>query len=98
MRSMPPASSHFAERPVPAPPPIIGRPAASCARSRVRHSSRVYGMEGPLRRDGLLLVYEWHETNAGEGLIDQFAPLLDVAVQKLIAGGPDRDDQPAPFC
>src|SRR5436190_19853337 len=38
MRSMPPASSHLAERPVPAPPPISGLPAASLARKR---SSRV---------------------------------------------------------
>src|SRR5215218_1758968 len=36
MRSMPPASSHFAERPVPAPPPISGRPAAILARKRSR--------------------------------------------------------------
>src|SRR6187551_841703 len=34
MRSMPPASSHFADRPVPAPPPISGRPAAILARKR----------------------------------------------------------------
>src|SRR5205085_9907553 len=34
MRSMPPASSHLAERPVPAPPPISGLPAASLARKR----------------------------------------------------------------
>src|SRR4051794_12455201 len=31
MRSMPPASSHFAERPVPAPPPMIGSPRAAMA-------------------------------------------------------------------
>src|SRR5678816_293528 len=34
MRSMPPASSHFADKPVPAPPPISGRPAAILARKR----------------------------------------------------------------
>src|SRR6187549_3329483 len=34
IRSMPPASSHFADRPVPAPPPISGRPAAILARKR----------------------------------------------------------------
>ena len=32
MRSMPPASSHFAERPVPAPPPMIGSPRRIIAR------------------------------------------------------------------
>src|SRR5450631_778323 len=34
MRSMPPASSHLADRPVPAPPPINGWPAAILARKR----------------------------------------------------------------
>src|SRR6266511_3394334 len=33
-RSMPPASADFAERPVPAPPPMSGRPAATVARNR----------------------------------------------------------------
>src|SRR5688572_12081832 len=39
-RSMPPASAHLAEMPVPAPPPTIGLPAATWARSRLRISSR----------------------------------------------------------
>src|SRR4051812_44417968 len=39
-RSMPPASAHLALIPVPAPPPMIGLPAATWARSRLRHSSR----------------------------------------------------------
>ena len=33
---MPPASSLFAERPVPAPPPMIGSPRAICSRNRLR--------------------------------------------------------------
>src|SRR5438270_684172 len=41
MRSMPPASAHLALMPVPAPPPMIGLPAAICARSRCKHCSRV---------------------------------------------------------
>src|SRR5829696_6242016 len=41
---MPPASSHFAERPVPAPPPISGRPAAILARKR--SSSACLAMRG----------------------------------------------------
>src|SRR5690349_19011123 len=40
MRSMPPASSHLAERPVPAPPPTIGWPRAIMSRNRVRISWR----------------------------------------------------------
>ena len=44
MRSMPPASSHFAERPVPAPPPMMGLPAAMRAWKRLRISAR--GMAG----------------------------------------------------
>ena len=41
IRSTPPASAHLAERPVPAPAPMIGRPASTCARSRASASSRV---------------------------------------------------------
>src|SRR5438876_4012682 len=41
IRSIPPASAHLALRPVPAPPPTTGRPAATWARSRWRHCSRV---------------------------------------------------------
>src|SRR6186997_2448813 len=41
IRSTPPASSHLAERPVPAPAPMIGRPEASVSRSRRSASSRV---------------------------------------------------------
>src|SRR4029078_6768322 len=41
IRSMPPASAHFALMPGPAPPPMIGLPEASCVRKRCRHSSRV---------------------------------------------------------
>ena len=33
---MPPASSLFAERPVPAPPPMMGSPRATCSRNRLR--------------------------------------------------------------
>src|ERR1700742_2629234 len=40
IRSMPPASSHFAERPVPAPPPTIGRPLAIMPRNFSRMSLR----------------------------------------------------------
>src|SRR5687767_1643502 len=41
IRSMPPASSHLADMPVPAPPPMMGRPLAALARRRVRISVRV---------------------------------------------------------
>src|SRR6185295_13111498 len=50
MRSMPPASSHFADRPVPAPPPISGRPAAILARKRARSSCLAMRGMRPLRR------------------------------------------------
>src|SRR5215472_10759882 len=40
-RSMPPASAHLADRPMPAPPPTIGLPAATWARRRCKHSSRL---------------------------------------------------------
>src|SRR4029079_6202559 len=41
MRSMPPASSHLAESPVPAPPPMIGSPWGIIAGTRASSSSRV---------------------------------------------------------
>src|ERR1700732_4967640 len=40
IRSMLPASSHFAERPVPAPPPTIGSPRATMARNFFKSSAR----------------------------------------------------------
>src|SRR5689334_24435373 len=45
MRSIPPASSHLAERPVPAPPPTIGWPLAIMPRNFSRMSLRaILGM------------------------------------------------------
>src|SRR5262245_35065236 len=41
MRSMPPISAHLALMPVPAPPPMIGLPAATWARRCSRHWARV---------------------------------------------------------
>src|SRR6516162_5890769 len=41
IRSMPPASAHLADNPVPAPPPMIGFPVATWARRRCKHSSRL---------------------------------------------------------
>src|SRR5579883_1524087 len=40
MRSMSPISAHLAERPVPAPPPTMGMPEATCLRNRDRISER----------------------------------------------------------
>src|SRR3990170_3348181 len=39
MRSTPPRSANLAEMPVPAPAPMMGRPAVTCARRRRTHSS-----------------------------------------------------------
>ena len=41
IRSAPPSCAHLADRPVPAPAPITGRPWATCSRSRASASSRV---------------------------------------------------------
>src|SRR6476646_5110703 len=41
IRSAPPASAHFAESPVPAPAPMIGLPASTCARRRASASALV---------------------------------------------------------
>src|SRR5438105_1332929 len=40
IRSIPPASAHLALRPVPAPPPTIGSPAATLARNRSSNALR----------------------------------------------------------
>src|SRR4051794_22310151 len=63
IRSIPPASAHLALRPVPAPPPMIGSPAAILRRKlssislrvrwNIRSSARLgagQGLEQPLRR------------------------------------------------
>src|SRR5579859_957781 len=41
IRSIPPASAHLALRPVPAPPPMIGRPSDTFLRKRARISVRL---------------------------------------------------------
>src|SRR5450755_4122242 len=53
IRSMPPASSHLADSPVPAPPPISGLPEASLARKRA--SSSCLAMRGIGAGPGLTL-------------------------------------------
>ena len=47
MRSMPPASSHLAERPVPAPPPMMGWPSATIRWNLARISARGMAGMGP---------------------------------------------------
>src|SRR5262249_319309 len=73
MRSMPPASSHLAESPVPAPPPMIGSPRLTipCNLSiTARRSNR--GMSGtPLPNDVTEVLHErvrelWVVNIAGE--------------------------------
>src|SRR5262249_26309878 len=54
MRAMPPASAQRALMAVPAPPPMIGLPAATWARSRSRHCSRVKKLI-----DGSPLPFRW---------------------------------------
>ncbi len=44
IRSIPPASAHLALRPVPAPPPMIGRPSAILRRNDVEDLVRVVDM------------------------------------------------------
>src|SRR6202034_1368414 len=66
MRSAPPSSSHFAERPVPAPAPMMGSPRAFIARKRARMSDReMRGMNLSLR------------TPAGEAAAEQTAEFGD---------------------
>src|SRR5262245_47564176 len=50
MRSMPPASSHLAESPVPAPPPMIGSPRSIMVRSFSR--TWALAMRGTVRLSG----------------------------------------------
>ena len=51
IRSMPPASSHLAERPVPAPPPTIGTPSTTIFLNFSRILARaIKGMKEVLRK------------------------------------------------
>ena len=50
IRSIPPASAHLAERPVPAPPPMIGTPGGDLARNGRGSQSRVMEHESASRR------------------------------------------------
>ena len=59
IRSAPPASASLADRPVPAPAPMIGRPCATWPRSRRRASSRVIPValrSAPCRRSAIAIA------------------------------------------
>ena len=53
---MPPASDILALIPVPAPPPIIGFPAATLARRRERIASRGYAVDREERTPGVICI------------------------------------------
>src|SRR5664279_4984133 len=86
MRSMPPASSHLADRPVPAPPPMIGRPAAILARKRSSSVARAMrgmaippGSGAPRARDRHGDLVPGGDEGGGEGVV------IDVQRQTLQA-------------
>src|SRR5215467_8635758 len=83
MRSMPPASSHLAERPVPAPPPMIGSPRAIMPRRRLRMSLRLMrGMELPC-------------SGAGEPRAGDLVEVVDQRVdERLVVDVVRQDHQP----
>src|SRR5689334_11914818 len=79
IRSTPPASAHFAERPVPAPAPMIGLPLAVCARRRRRISSP--GIRIALTLAGGRL----EETYGG---VRRVEPAVDLRLRALVLRAP----------
>src|SRR3954453_18863900 len=65
IRSIPPASAHFALRPVPAPPPMIGSPASILRRNPSRISLRVRWNMRSFARNGNGMVHELEEEGRG---------------------------------
>src|SRR4051812_45821412 len=66
-RSIPPASAALADRPVPAPPPTMGRPDAKVSASRDNASLRNTWITNPLGREGSSL--SWSRSNE---LVERF--------------------------
>src|ERR1700712_5726836 len=73
IRSIPPSSSHLAERPVPAPPPTIGRPSRTMAWNCSRRCRRgMAGMRLPSDYGS-----EMQRSRLGEGSIVDMARQAD---------------------
>src|SRR5262249_52213631 len=80
---MPPASSHLADRPVPAPPPMIGSPRSLLPRNRLRMSLR-------LMRD---MILPWG--GAGDARAGDLVEVVDQCVDEgLIVDVVGQDHQP----
>src|SRR5215216_2385507 len=92
MRSMPPASSHLAERPVPAPPPMIGSPRAAMARNLSINSLRgKRGMGAPGNGHD---IEEGVDEGAGEvGVVDCWGELDEKAVRPRLEDLAYRGEQ-----
>src|SRR5690554_5752162 len=76
MRSMPPASSALADRPVPAPPPIMGTPLSILSRKLVRIFLR--------RMKGIIdLSDDWRVAHSGRRARRDIAPRRDDRRGKL---------------
>src|SRR3954470_15778989 len=92
--SMPPVSSHFADSPVPAPPPISGRPAAIFVRkasSSACLAMRGMGAGGGDRRD----VAPGGDEGGGERLVVDVLrqlqqPALGAGAEVLLDGAEQR--------
>src|SRR3546814_11448012 len=85
MRSMPPASSHLADRPVPAPPPMIGPPRRFMSwnlSSRALRSKR--GMA--LLSSRVLDLGQGGDCGFGEGLVVEVVWQVDQAGVWLLPG------------
>src|SRR5690606_21054104 len=71
MRSIPPASSHLADRPVPAPPPTIGSPRAAMSVNLVSSSCRsVRGTSTPCCACAVVRGGRARTAGAGDGAGD----------------------------
>src|SRR5438105_4161387 len=92
IRSMPPASSHLALMPAPAPPPMRAWPAAILSRKRWRIEERYSGIvSGPQLADGTRSVFlrevRLHQ-RVGEGwVVDVQGEPADLAERRGLNGG-----------
>ena len=102
IRSMPPASSHLADRPVPAPPPMSGRPAAILARKRsssVCSSDAGHGERGErcrrVRAARARDLAPGGDQRVGEGLVVDVQRQADAACGRRRRGSAARSPRTA---
>src|SRR5215469_16320585 len=102
MRSIPPASSHFAESPVPAPPPMIGSRRRILSRSFARMSWRGMRGMGEARLSALGTAARFRARDLGKGgdrrlgkfgIVDVVRETLQAPVRRGTEAAGDRIEE-----